>query len=125
VREDESSCGVDGLSEGTRDQLYLSLRLAAVERHVEAAEPMPFLADDLFVTTDEARLEKGLAALAELGDRTQVILFTHHRHVAETARRLPGARVQSLADPLQAAIADAADQALVSFPARTSTDARD
>lgn len=109
VREDESSCGVDGLSEGTRDQLYLSLRLAAVERHVAAAEPMPFLADDLFVTTDEARLEKGLAALAELGDRTQVILFTHHRHVAEAARRLPGALVQSLADPLQAAIADAAD----------------
>jgi len=96
VRQDLSSCDVKGMSEGTRDQLFLSLRLAAVERHVASFGPMPFLADDLFVTTDEERLARGLEALAALGERTQVILFTHHRHVAEAATDVSGAVVQRL-----------------------------
>ncbi|MCO6414625.1 AAA family ATPase [Siccirubricoccus sp. KC 17139] len=96
VRADGGPCDVEGMSEGTRDQLFLSLRLAAVERRVATEGPMPFLADDLFVTTDEERLERGLSVLAELGERTQVVLFTHHRHVAEAARRLPGVAMHSL-----------------------------
>lgn len=96
IRADGSTCEVEGMSEGTRDQLFLALRLAAVERRVESGGPVPFLADDLFVTTDEERLERGLQALIDLGERTQVILFTHHRHVAEAARRMLGTAVQRL-----------------------------
>ena len=33
LREDGTDCAVEGLSEGTRDQLYLALRIAAVEHH--------------------------------------------------------------------------------------------
>ena len=73
------------MSEGTRDQLYLALRVATIERHVAENEALPFLADDLFITSDDERIVPGLAALAELGQSTQVILFTHHRHVLEAA----------------------------------------
>lgn len=85
LRTDGSPCGVEGLSEGTRDQLFLALRLAAIERHVADHGSLPFLADDLFVTSDDRRLVPGLAALAELGRTVQVILFTHHAHVLDAA----------------------------------------
>ncbi|MFG1343303.1 AAA family ATPase [Xanthobacter autotrophicus DSM 431] len=85
---------LDGLSEGTADQLFLALRVAAIEEHARRATPLPFIADDLFVTFDEARTEAGLRLLAELGALTQVIVFTHHAHVAEAARRAVGTQCQ-------------------------------
>jgi uncharacterized protein YhaN len=77
---------VDQLSEGTRDQLYLALRLAAIEAHPVA---LPFVADDILQTSDDARAAAALEALVALGGRTQVILLTHHRHVVELAGGLP------------------------------------
>ncbi|MGU3538562.1 AAA family ATPase [Methylobacterium sp. A54F] len=77
---------VTGLSEGTRDQLYLALRLAYLEDYAGRAEPAPFVGDDLFLTFDDARTAHGLEALAAVGERLQPILFTHHAHVAEIAR---------------------------------------
>jgi uncharacterized protein YhaN len=85
LRADGSECDVEGMSEGTRDQLYLALRIATIERHVAENEALPFFADDLFITSDDERIVPGLAALAELGRSTQVILFTHHRHVLDAA----------------------------------------
>jgi len=79
---------VAGLSEGTRDQLFLALRLALLERRT--AEPMPFIGDDLLASFDEARTQATLKLLTEAGRARQVILFTHHRHVAELACALPG-----------------------------------
>jgi uncharacterized protein YhaN len=77
---------VEGLSEGTRDQLYLALRLAYLEDYAGRTEAVPFIGDDLFTSFDEDRTANGLAALAAIGDRVQPILFTHHRHVVEIAR---------------------------------------
>ena len=60
---------------------------------------MPFIADDLFITSDEERTLPGIKALAELGKRTQVLLFTHHNYVVEAARHAlePGAvRIHAL-----------------------------
>ena len=82
-----------GLSEGTRDQLYLALRLAYVEDYAARAEPAPFIADDLFTSFDDARTAHGLRALADVGATTQCVLFTHHRHVAELAQATLGADV--------------------------------
>ncbi|MFG1451314.1 AAA family ATPase [Xanthobacter sp. V2C-8] len=82
--------GVDALSEGTADQLFLALRVAAIEEHARRATPLPFLADDLFVSFDEGRTEAGMRLLAGLGAVTQVIVFTHHAHVAECATRALG-----------------------------------
>jgi len=89
--------GIEGMSEGTRDQLYLALRLAYLEDYAGRAEPAPFIGDDLFSTFDEARTGYGLDALAEIGASVQPILFTHHRHVAEIARARLGDAVDVVA----------------------------
>jgi uncharacterized protein YhaN len=61
--------GVAGMSEGTRDQLYLALRLAAVELHLAHGRPLPFVADDLFINYDDERAAAGFKALADLATR--------------------------------------------------------
>jgi uncharacterized protein YhaN len=75
-----------GLSDGTRDQLYLALRLAALELHLEQAMPLPFIADDLFINYDDARAEAGLEALVALSEQTQVIFLSHHDHLVPTVQ---------------------------------------
>ena len=79
------------LSEGTRDQLYLALRLVALRDHCAAGPPLPFIADDILQTFDDARATAALRALVELSAHVQVIVLTHHRHVADLAEGLmPG-----------------------------------
>ena len=79
---------VDGMSEGTRDQLYLSLRLATIEQRGEDAEPFPFIADDLLVHFDRERAMATLRVLAEFGQKNQVLLFTHLDRDRELAEEL-------------------------------------
>lgn len=82
---------VEALSEGARDQLYLSLRLAGLELHLdEGRTPLPFVADDLFVNFDDARAAAGFIALGKLAQRTQVIYFTHHQHLIDIAQAALG-----------------------------------
>lgn len=88
--------GIEAMSEGTRDQLYLALRLAHLEDYAGRAEPAPFVGDDLFSTFDDARTGHGLETLAEIGGAVQPILFTHHRHVADIAQARLGAAVDVL-----------------------------
>jgi len=85
---------VEGLSEGARDQLFLSLRLALLERR--AGEPLPFIGDDILASFDDERARKTLALLAAFGRKRQVIVFTHHRHVAEIARGVGDADIDVL-----------------------------
>ncbi|MEU5992079.1 AAA family ATPase [Spirillospora sp. NPDC047418] len=81
------------LSEGTRDQLYLALRLATLERHAAAGNALPIAVDDIFMTFDEQRTEAALHVLDSLADRFQVIVFTHHEHVLRSAtKQLPEGR---------------------------------
>jgi uncharacterized protein YhaN len=89
--------GMEGLSEGTRDQLYLALRLAYVEDFAARAEPAPFIGDDLFTSFDDRRTLNGLRVLAATGAHVQCILFTHHRHVADLAHAELGAAVDIVA----------------------------
>ncbi len=95
LRPDGTRCPHDRLSEGTRDQLYLALRLAAIGRDAEHAETLPFVADDLLVHFDDQRARAGLRVLADFGARTQTILFTHHSRIAEIAGDI-GAAVHHL-----------------------------
>ncbi len=76
---------VGGLSDGTRDQLFLALRLAGIEQHLLDREPVPLIIDDVLVSFDDARARSTLKCLNELAAKTQVLLFTHHRHVVELA----------------------------------------
>jgi uncharacterized protein YhaN len=76
---------VDGMSDGTADQLYLALRLAGVAEYLARNEPMPFIVDDILIKFDDGRAVAALKALADLSKKTQVIFFTHHRHLVELA----------------------------------------
>ena len=76
------------LSEGTRDQLYLALRMEALRGHCQSAMAVPFIADDILQTFDDERAAAALRALCELSADLQVIVLTHHPHLqalAETA----------------------------------------
>ena len=89
----------DGMSEGSRDQLFLALRLATLERRLEEMEPLPLVVDDILVGFDDARALAALEVLAELSAATQVLLFTHHRRVVELAELVkaePGVFVYEL-----------------------------
>jgi uncharacterized protein YhaN len=86
VRPDgKETVAVQGMSDGTTDQLYLALRLASLETYLGANEPMPFIADDILIKFDNERARVALQILAELSRKTQVIFFTHHRHLVELA----------------------------------------
>jgi uncharacterized protein YhaN len=80
------SLGLDALSDGTVDGVYLALRLAVVQEHNATHEPLPFIADDLLLNLDNKRSEAALRTLAALATSSQVLLFTHHAHMVELAR---------------------------------------
>ena len=84
---------VSGMSEGTRDQLFLALRLAALELHLAQATPLPFIADDLFINFDDDRSKAGLEALHELSKQTQVIFLSHHDHLLPIVQEVFGVGV--------------------------------
>ena len=83
---------VTGMSDGTTDQLYLALRIAALGQYLEAAQPLPFVADDLFINFDDERAAAGFRALGRLAENCQVIFFTHHAHLVQVARSALGDR---------------------------------
>ena len=90
MKEDETGTALrevhtSGLSEGTADQLYLSLRLAAIDLHLDKHTPMPLILDDLLITFDNERTQALLPVLAELSKKTQVLIFTHHPHILDLA----------------------------------------
>ncbi len=88
VRPNDGEVSIGGMSDGTRDQLYLALRLATLELHLKKGEPLPFIVDDILIAFDDSRTRACLEVLAELSARTQVLLFTHHRRVLELADRI-------------------------------------
>ena len=83
--ESKDIVGVEGMSDGTADQLYLALRLASLETYLDKNEPIPFIVDDILIRFDNDRAKAVLQVLAELSTKTQVIFFTHHRHLEDLA----------------------------------------
>lgn len=89
-RANGSEVGVEALSEGTRDQLYLALRLGSIEGR-SGAGALPIVCDDLLITADDARSAALLKVLAAASAHSQVIVFTHHAHLIDIANRALGA----------------------------------
>ena len=85
IRPSKEKVTVDGMSDGTCDQLYLSLRLASLEQRLLASEPIPLILDDILINFDDDRSRAALKVLANFSKKTQIIFFTHHRHLVEIA----------------------------------------
>lgn len=71
-------------SQGTREQLYLALRLAYVRNHATKAEPLPVIMDDILVNFDPERTANTAAGLADFARENQILFFTCHPGTAET-----------------------------------------
>jgi uncharacterized protein (TIGR03437 family) len=104
IRRNTENIEIEGLSDGTRDQLYLALRLAAIEHHVETVSPCPVILDDILINADNARASATLKVLGYLARQTQVLFFTHHRHLEKLGREA-GAQIIDLNAQAVASIA--------------------
>jgi uncharacterized protein YhaN len=81
----QTTVDLAGMSDGTCDQLYLALRLASLEHYLSDKEPLPLIVDDILVGFDDDRCRVALEVLGDLSRQTQVLLFTHHRHLVRLA----------------------------------------
>jgi len=93
---------VEVLSRGTREQLFLALRLALVDLYARRGKMMPLVLDDVLVNFDTRRTRLAAELLRDFaGDRRQVLLFTCHEHIYKLfktlqteVRLLPGQSIQ-------------------------------
>lgn len=79
IRADgEDHLAEQALSQGARDQLYLSLRLALADELDSHAERLPLFLDEVFVNWDMERIDEAINLLKKLSNERQIILFTCH-----------------------------------------------
>ncbi len=100
VAEDLYQGTADELSEGTADQVFLSLRLAGIREQQDRSRrgghgELPVVLDDVLMGHDDKRTRQALGLLVQESRDQQILLTTHHRAVAEQARQL-GATVVEL-----------------------------
>ena len=85
---DGNTLMVGNLSSGTREQLFLAIRLALIEHFSNAGVELPVVLDDVLVNFDH---ERTVAAIEELLRQTrrnqQILFFTCHQHLAEMFRQ--------------------------------------
>lgn len=90
---------VDQLSSGSREQLFLAIRLALIDRYVAQGVELPIVLDDVFVNFDHRRTEAAVRTLIDyVADGRQLLVLTCHQHLVrlfETA----GVRAIRLPDP--------------------------
>jgi recombinational DNA repair ATPase RecF len=73
------------LSEGTREQIYLLLRVAMAEHLVTTDESAPLLLDEVTAQSDPERKLRMLDVLHALSADRQIVLFSHDGEVMEWA----------------------------------------
>jgi uncharacterized protein YhaN len=84
--DDESghSLPVQALSRGTREQLFLSLRLALANSYARRGAMLPLILDDVLVNFDAKRAKAAANVLKEFASvGHQLMVFTCHEHVAK------------------------------------------
>ena len=76
------------LSSGTREQLFLALRLGMVRRAAEQGIELPLILDDVFVNFDQLRTEVAFETLLEFAEQGhQILFFTCHLHIANLSEQ--------------------------------------
>jgi uncharacterized protein YhaN len=86
-RPNAQKVSVEAMSEGTQDQLYLALRLAALKLQRDRGVDLPVVLDDVLMASDDHRASCIFKALADFSVGGQVIVLTHHQHLCEVARQ--------------------------------------
>ena len=78
------------LSGGTKDQLFLSMRLGEIVNYTKShkVESLPVIFDDILVNSDFERSNKIIDTIAEISKHNQIIYFTFNPVVVETFSNL-------------------------------------
>lgn len=71
------------LSTGTREQIYLALRMALVRHLDEGGTRLPLVLDEVFVNWDPGRRDRGLDLIERTAGERQVFFFTCHPKMVE------------------------------------------
>lgn len=87
---------LDRLSRGTREQVYLALRLALVREYAQRGVAMPMVLDDPLVNFDGERLRAYFDIFVEEARQQQMIWLTCHESVLERALAQPEVQVLRL-----------------------------
>jgi hypothetical protein len=98
---------VESLSRGTREQLFLSLRLALASSYARRGSPLPLVLDDVLVNFDADRAKAAAAVLRDFAaEGHQLLVFTCHEHLHKLFKslRVPVSRLPSNAEPGPAVI---------------------
>ncbi|WAH38466.1 AAA family ATPase [Alicyclobacillus dauci] len=75
----KASWTLESLSRGTREQVYLSLRLAVIRHYREQGVILPVVLDDPLVNFDDDRTERVLDVLREEAREQPILYLTCHR----------------------------------------------
>ncbi|MGD0517044.1 MAG: AAA family ATPase [Thermoguttaceae bacterium] len=74
---------VENLSRGTREQLFLSLRMALAADYAKRGAALPLVLDDVLVNFDADRAAAAAAVLRDFAAAGhQLLVFTCHRHIS-------------------------------------------
>ncbi|MDO4585967.1 MAG: AAA family ATPase [Planctomycetia bacterium] len=65
----------DQLSSGTKEQLYLAIRLAHIQTYCQHSESLPLIIDDILINFDGNRSEATLNVLNEIASNGQQIIY--------------------------------------------------
>jgi len=87
-RRDQRKVEVKHLSRGTREQLYVCLRLALASHVGERTERLPLVMDDVLVNFDPERARAIAERLCEFSRDHQILLFTCHPSTADLMRKI-------------------------------------
>jgi uncharacterized protein YhaN len=80
---------VESLSRGTREQLFLALRLALAASYARRGAPLPLVLDDVLVNFDADRARAAAELLRDFAEAGhQLLVFTCHEHIFELFRSL-------------------------------------
>lgn len=75
--------GIDQLSRGTAEQLYLSLRFGFIREFSKHSPALPVIMDDILVNFDPRRSEATIRGMIELSRTHQILFFTCHPETRE------------------------------------------
>jgi uncharacterized protein YhaN len=108
---DGQALSVQVLSRGTREQLFVSLRLALVAAYARRGIHLPMILDDVFVNFDAGRTKTACAVLRDFARQGhQLLVFTCHEHVWRMFQEL---KVDTRRIPNRFGDEEPADEAIV------------
>ena len=100
VPETGTIVNLESLSAGTRDQVYLIVRLAMAQIFAEGLELPPLLLDDPFAYWDAGRIERCLPIITHNAFGAQTILFTSSAELAAAFERVGATRIDLMHRPV-------------------------